>query len=47
MSYGACDSRDAKSAKRISYLIGPDGVIVKAYGKVDAARHAQEILRDV
>ncbi len=32
---------------RISYLIGPDGKIVKAYPKVKPNEHAAEILRDV
>ena len=32
--------------KRISYLIGPDGKIVKVYPKVDPSEHAQEILAD-
>lgn len=29
---------------RISYLIGPDGRIKKAWPKVNAARHAEEVL---
>jgi peroxiredoxin Q/BCP len=33
--------------KRISYLIGPDGCVLKAYPKVDPALHADEILADV
>ncbi len=45
--YGACDTRDAQSANRISYLIDGDGKIVKAYPKVDAARHPDEVLRDI
>ncbi len=32
---------------RISYLIGPDGKIAKAYPKVKPNEHAAEILRDV
>lgn len=44
LAYGACDSKDAQYAKRITYLIGPDGTIVKAYPKVDAARHPEEVL---
>ena len=45
--YGACDSRDAKHAKRISFWIGTDGRVRKAYPKVDAARHPDEILADL
>lgn len=32
--------------KRVSYLIGPDGVVLKSYPKVDPALHATEILKD-
>jgi peroxiredoxin Q/BCP len=34
-------------SKRISYLISPDGKIVKAYAKVDPAHHGAEILKDI
>lgn len=33
--------------KRISYLIGPDGMIEKVYPKVDPAHHGEEILKDI
>jgi peroxiredoxin Q/BCP len=33
--------------RRISYLIGPDGKITKAYPKVKPAEHAAEVLRDL
>ena len=33
--------------KRISYLVGADGVIVEAYPKVDPASHAEEVLADL
>jgi thioredoxin-dependent peroxiredoxin len=33
--------------KRISYLIGPDGMIEKVYSEVDPAHHGIEILKDV
>lgn len=33
--------------KRISYLVGPDGTIVKAYPKVDPAHHGAQILKDI
>ena len=38
---------DGIFAKRITYLIDPDGKIVKAYPKVDPSTHAEEILRDI
>jgi peroxiredoxin Q/BCP len=47
MAYGACDAPDAATARRISYLIGPDGKILKAYPKVSAAAHPDEILADL
>ena len=47
VAYGAADDVTAGSAKRISYLIGKDGKIRKAYPKVNAAAHPQEILKDL
>lgn len=44
MAYGACDSPEARSAKRISYRIGPDGKIAQAYPKVNPATHPREVL---
>lgn len=43
---GAAESRDQSTARRISYLVGPDGKVVKAYGEVTPASHADEVLRD-
>jgi peroxiredoxin Q/BCP len=45
LAYGACDSKDAAYAKRVSYVIGADGNIVAVYPKVDAARHPEGVLR--
>jgi peroxiredoxin Q/BCP len=47
MAYGACDDKDAKTARRISYLIGPDGKVKKAYPKVNPAVHPDEVLADL
>jgi peroxiredoxin Q/BCP len=47
LAYGACDDAGAQYADRISYLIGPDGKIVKAYATVDAAKHPEEVLQDL
>jgi thioredoxin-dependent peroxiredoxin len=44
LAYGACDSADAGTAKRISYVIGSDGTILQAYPKVTPATHPQETL---
>lgn len=47
LAYGACDDKGARTAKRISYLIGHDGKIKKAYSKVSAAQHPEEVLKDL
>ena len=47
LAYGACDDPEAGSAKRVSYLIGPDGRIKKAYPKVNVATHPDEVLKDL
>lgn len=44
---GAADSRDQLTARRISYLVGPDGKVVKSYASVNPATHAQDVLADV
>jgi peroxiredoxin len=44
LAYGAADGADAAYARRISYLIGPDGVILEAWGKVDTKSHAGDVL---
>jgi len=47
LAYGACDDAQAPSARRISYIIGPDGRVKKAYGKVDASSHPAQVLADL
>ena len=46
LAYGATDDPKASSAKRISYLIGADGKVKKAYGSVKPAEHPAEVLQD-
>jgi peroxiredoxin Q/BCP len=46
LAYGATDDPQASSAKRISYLIGADGKVKKAYGSVKPAEHPAEVLQD-
>ena len=51
-----CDHELAKSvgaaraliplAKRVSYLVGPDGLVLSTYPDVDPKTHAQEVLED-
>ncbi len=47
LAYGACDKADAKSAKRISVVIGPDGHVLRVYPTVKAAEHPEQVLRDL
>ena len=44
MAYGACENHQDKSAKRISYVIGPDGIIRHAFPKVDTKSHPRDVL---
>lgn len=41
------DDKSADYPQRISYLIDPDGVIVKAYEVADPAGHAAAVLADL
>ena len=43
----APDDKFANFSQRISYLIDPAGVIVKAYEVTDPAGHAGEVLADL
>lgn len=42
---GAADSPDATMARRISYLVGPDGKVREAFGSVSPASHASDVLK--
>jgi peroxiredoxin Q/BCP len=44
---GAADSAQQPVARRISYLVGADGKVLRVYGAVTPATHADEVLRDV
>jgi thioredoxin-dependent peroxiredoxin len=44
MAYGACTEPTAQYANRITYVIGPDGKIEQAHGKVSAKTHPAELL---
>jgi thioredoxin-dependent peroxiredoxin len=44
---GAADSPQQPVARRISYLVGADGKVLRVYGAVTPASHADEVLRDV
>lgn len=47
LAYGSADSPSAGHAKRISFLIGPDGKILKAYDPVKPAEHPAQVLADL
>jgi len=47
LAYGANDPGEPDYPRRISYLIGPDGTIVKAYDPVKPAAHPDEVLADL
>jgi peroxiredoxin Q/BCP len=44
VAYGAADDASASSAKRITYVIGPDGTILQAHAKVDIAEQPALLL---
>ena len=47
VAVGAADSPSRLWARRISYLVGPDGRVLKAYADVNPAKHAGEVLTDL
>lgn len=47
VAYGAAESAGDKSAKRISYVIGADGKIERAYATVKAAAHPEQVLSNL
>lgn len=47
MAVGAAESPQQPTARRISYLVGPDGKVLKAYETVTPATHASQVLVDV
>ena len=44
-AYHAAPDSDREGAKRVSYLIDPQGNIARAYAKVDVKIHADEVLK--
>lgn len=44
LAYGACDTATDRTARRISYVIDPDGRIEHAFPKVDPKKHPAEVL---
>lgn len=46
VAVGAARSADQSTATRISYLVGRDGKVRRAYGEVSPASHAGQVLDD-
>jgi peroxiredoxin Q/BCP len=44
---GAADSPSRLGARRISYLVGPDGKVLTAYPDVTPSTHATQVLADI
>lgn len=44
---GAARSREQPVARRVSYLVGPDGKVLKAYPTVVPDKHSREVLADL
>ncbi len=47
LAYQACDRADDPHARRITYVIGPDGRIKMAVGDVKAGEHPAELLKNL
>ena len=47
VAVGAADTATQPVARRISYLVGPDGTVRAAYGTVVPATHARDVLGDL
>jgi peroxiredoxin Q/BCP len=50
VAYGAADSPSSGTARRITYLIDPDGVIQGTWGqtaKIDTRAHAEDVLAQI
>jgi thioredoxin-dependent peroxiredoxin len=47
IKYGACDSADAGNARRITYVIDPEGKISQVHPKVNPSKHAAELLESL
>ena len=47
VAVGAADSPAQPVARRVSYLVGPDGRVRAVYGNVTPASHARDVLADL
>jgi peroxiredoxin Q/BCP len=47
VAVGAADSDTQPVARRISYVVGPDGKVLRVYESVTPTAHADQVLRDL
>jgi len=47
VAVGAADTTDQTVARRISYVVGPDGKVARVYDTVTPATHADQVLKDL
>jgi peroxiredoxin Q/BCP len=47
VAVGAARSAEQSTATRISYLVGPDGKVKRAYAEVSPGSHAGQVLDDL
>jgi peroxiredoxin Q/BCP len=47
LAFGAADTADQRTAKRVSALIDEEGKVAKLYPKVNAATHPEEVLKEL
>ena len=47
VAVGAADTPQQPVARRISYLVGADGKVLRVYGAVNPPTHAEDVLRDL
>ena len=44
VKYGAADSTGAGNAKRVAYIVGPDGKVKNVFPKANTSSFAQDVL---
>lgn len=47
LAYGACPSASARAAKRMTYVIAPDGAIAQVHANVNARAHPEALLSTI
>jgi len=47
MQFGAGESKDQPTAKRVAYLIGPDGKVKRVWPKATPGTFADEVLKEL